>query len=259
MTSSIARTDIKDDDEGSSSPIFLHPSYITFQPTRVIDMLSSSNYKRSIFPPALFLLAASVSSATTWADNHTQRFSVPLCAVSIFSLLGTNLPETVGLSLFSPSRASLTRSLVLSPLGYSISVSSSASSSTSLDAAKESMDNNVSDNSDEKSPNSGKDTTSLPQLPAVDPNDPTAASLPSIKLGESISLETMGPIILNSDGTTRRIANWDNMTPQEQKVAWRRISKRNEERRLELLAKQEQQEKESSDGTDQSPAEKDEL
>ena len=56
----------------------------------------------------------------------------------------------------------------------------------------------------------------------------------------------MGPVIINADGTTRRIDNWDQMTEQEQKVAWRRISKRNEERRKALL-EQQQKEMEGKD------------
>lgn len=51
----------------------------------------------------------------------------------------------------------------------------------------------------------------------------------------------MGPIIINADGTTRQIANWENMSANEQKVAWRRISKRNEERRKALIEEQQQQ------------------
>jgi len=70
-------------------------------------------------------------------------------------------------------------------------------------------------------------------------NDP---SIPSIKLGESIKFEEMGPVIINADGSTRQIANWDKMTQAEQQVAWRRISKRNEERRKVLLEQQQQQE-----------------
>ncbi len=61
-------------------------------------------------------------------------------------------------------------------------------------------------------------------------------------ISESIRFEEMGPIIINADGTTRRIDNWDQMTKKEQEVAWRRISKRNEERRSVLLGKQHQQE-----------------
>ena len=78
---------------------------------------------------------------------------------------------------------------------------------------------------------SAGDASAIPLLPEAsgDPN------IPSIKLGETIRFEEWGPIILNTDGTTRRIANWDNLTEREKKVTWRRISKRNEERRLALL------------------------
>ncbi len=77
----------------------------------------------------------------------------------------------------------------------------------------------------------------IPLLPEADPN----ANIPRIHLGETIRFEEMGPIILNLDGTTRRIANWDQMTEHEQQVTWRRISKRNEERRQFLLKQQEEQ------------------
>jgi hypothetical protein len=82
----------------------------------------------------------------------------------------------------------------------------------------------------------------VPLLPAADPN----SKLPSLKFGETLSFEEMGPIILNADGTTRRISNWDQMTPQEQQTTWRRIKKRNEERRNKLLQDQQQHEVEVS-------------
>jgi hypothetical protein len=46
-------------------------------------------------------------------------------------------------------------------------------------------------------------------------------------------------------GTTRRIENWDKLSEKEKEVTWRRISKRNEERRKMLL---EQMEKEEGKG-----------
>jgi len=73
----------------------------------------------------------------------------------------------------------------------------------------------------------------LPQLPAVDPN--STEKLPTLKFGETLRLDAMGPIILNKDGTTRRIDNWNELSKQEQEVTWRRIKKRNEERRNKLL------------------------
>ena len=77
----------------------------------------------------------------------------------------------------------------------------------------------------------------IPRLPPPDPD----SNLPSIRLGETIQLEEMGPIILNTDGTTRRIVNWDNMTEEEKKVTWRRIRKRNEDRRQQLLQQQKEE------------------
>lgn len=77
----------------------------------------------------------------------------------------------------------------------------------------------------------------LPQLPAPDPDK----EMRTIKLGESISFESMGPVIINVDGTTKSISNWDQLTEKEQEVTWRRISKRNEERRKKLLEQQERE------------------
>lgn len=76
----------------------------------------------------------------------------------------------------------------------------------------------------------------VPQLPPPDPN----SNLPTFRLGETIRLEEMGPIILNTDGSTRRIQNWDTLTEGEKEVTWRRISKRNEQRRQILLRQQEE-------------------
>jgi hypothetical protein len=84
---------------------------------------------------------------------------------------------------------------------------------------------------------SDKIETDIPLLPASDPN----SDIPSIKLGETIKFEEMGPIIINMDGTTRRIDNWNEMTKQEQAVSWRRIAKRNEERRKLLMEKMEEE------------------
>lgn len=83
----------------------------------------------------------------------------------------------------------------------------------------------------------------VPELPPPDPE----SDLPTIQLGETISFEQFGPIILNTDGSTRRIANWDNLCEHEKEVTWRRIAKRNEERRQKLLKKQQEEEKNESD------------
>ena len=47
----------------------------------------------------------------------------------------------------------------------------------------------------------------------------------------------MGPIIINADGTTRRITNWHGLIPAERSTALRRIAARNKDR-IAALKKQ---------------------
>eukprot|EP00525_Craspedostauros_australis_P001743 CAMPEP_0198112096 /NCGR_PEP_ID=MMETSP1442-20131203/3992_1 /TAXON_ID= /ORGANISM="Craspedostauros australis, Strain CCMP3328" /LENGTH=144 /DNA_ID=CAMNT_0043768765 /DNA_START=36 /DNA_END=470 /DNA_ORIENTATION=+ len=88
------------------------------------------------------------------------------------------------------------------------------------------------------SPNDSNTDGQVPLLPASDPS----LDIPTIKLGETIRFEEMGPIILNTDGSARRIANWDTLTQHEKDTTWRRISQRNEKRRLILLQQQQEAE-----------------
>lgn len=55
-----------------------------------------------------------------------------------------------------------------------------------------------------------------------------------INLGETISLEELGPIIINTDGTTRRITNWSGLSKSEQDTSFKVIAARNL-RRLKVL------------------------
>jgi hypothetical protein len=90
-------------------------------------------------------------------------------------------------------------------------------------------------NEDQSGPPESTATNNFPRLSESAPD----SNLPRIKLGETIRFEEMGPIIINTDGTTRAIANWDELSEREKEVTWKRISKRNEERRRILLEKQE--------------------
>jgi hypothetical protein len=100
---------------------------------------------------------------------------------------------------------------------------------------------------DETAPADTSEDTVGAGVPLLPPPDPSSGeSVPKIKLGETVSFEELGPVIINADGTTRRIDNWDQMTDGERQVAWRRISQRNEERRRKLLLlEQEQQNNEA--------------
>lgn len=56
--------------------------------------------------------------------------------------------------------------------------------------------------------------------------------------GASVSLDALGPVVVNVDGTLCRIGNWAAMTPGEQATTQRRISERNNQRLAALRAQQ---------------------
>ena len=89
-------------------------------------------------------------------------------------------------------------------------------------------------NPDIPSTSEGPDRAPVPALPETPANPDANEPVRTLKLGESIDFAHLGPVIINSDGTTRRIANWDSMTKQEQDKTWERISKRNAARIAEL-------------------------
>ncbi|KAG5730246.1 hypothetical protein E4T56_gene10567 [Termitomyces sp. T112] len=59
-------------------------------------------------------------------------------------------------------------------------------------------------------------------------------------------LDTLGPMVINTDGTLSRIANWVNMTPEEQARTLRVLSARNKIR----LADQQKREQNTSESTE---------
>ena len=58
--------------------------------------------------------------------------------------------------------------------------------------------------------------------------------------GASVPLTDMGPVIINKDGTTRRISNWKILNKHEQERTWVRIKKRNTERLAVLKAQEDE-------------------
>ncbi len=147
-----------------------------------------------------------------------------LLILSINCLGNAFIPSLFGLQ-FHPTLAMSTESFSTKPV----------STEKSHIICSEDMTNKII--IDEKAgPDSPEEILLLP------PNDSADPSIPRIRLGDTISFEEMGPVIINADGSTRRIDNWDKMTKHEQEVAWRRISKRNEARRAALLEQQKQAE-----------------
>lgn len=46
--------------------------------------------------------------------------------------------------------------------------------------------------------------------------------------------EELGPLVINKDGTTARITNWDTMTPEERERTVRILARRNRQRMAKL-------------------------
>lgn len=77
-------------------------------------------------------------------------------------------------------------------------------------------------------------------LPLPAPGSEAAASkngATELRVGESVALDAMGPLVVNTDGTMGRIGNWQGMTEHEKAQTLRLLGKRNKERMDVLKAK----------------------
>jgi len=72
--------------------------------------------------------------------------------------------------------------------------------------------------------------TSPPLLALPAPEDASSSINLDVSTGQPVTLDRLGPVVVNADGTLARIGNWHDMTDREREVTQRRISKRNIER-----------------------------
>ncbi|KIJ61250.1 hypothetical protein HYDPIDRAFT_116258 [Hydnomerulius pinastri MD-312] len=80
---------------------------------------------------------------------------------------------------------------------------------------------------------SPKSVLLLPAPQSLD--DPSVTNVP-IAAETPVKLDNLGPMVVNSDGTLSRIANWENMTEAERERTLRVLAARNRAR----LAKQQE-------------------
>ncbi|GAB7331277.1 hypothetical protein MBLNU13_g02729t1 [Cladosporium sp. NU13] len=78
--------------------------------------------------------------------------------------------------------------------------------------------------------NAPKAPLALPEAPA------NATQLDMSTGGATVSLDHLGPMVVNVDGTMSRIANWDKMAEIEKNNTLRIIGKRNKDRLAALKA-----------------------
>lgn len=98
------------------------------------------------------------------------------------------------------------------------------SSNSSGPAEQQKQQPEPSDNNAPKAP------LALPEAPA------NATQLDMSTGGTTVSLDHLGPMVVNVDGTMSRIANWDKMAEIEKKNTLRIIGKRNKDRLAALKA-----------------------
>ena len=78
----------------------------------------------------------------------------------------------------------------------------------------------------------------LPAPPSSEEEEQGGEGVKMVQVGgESIKLDKLGPMVLNTDGSFSRITNWHEMSEYEQSNTLRVIAKRNKERRTALAAK----------------------
>jgi len=83
----------------------------------------------------------------------------------------------------------------------------------------------LNDAADTSASEGGEEATRL-QLPSSENSSERTLTVG----GSALALDHLGPIVINSDGSTSRIANWTEMNPAEQEKTARLIKKRNQKR-----------------------------
>ncbi|KAM5351914.1 hypothetical protein ACJ41O_004637 [Fusarium nematophilum] len=104
--------------------------------------------------------------------------------------------------------------------------------------------------SSSSSSSSSKSTDKKP-LPLPGPEQDTAASrgddVTELRVGESVRLDALGPLVVNADGSMARVGNWAGMTAGEREATLRLLGRRNKQRLEALRAKKAAEEESKGD------------
>ncbi|QKX56363.1 uncharacterized protein TRUGW13939_03464 [Talaromyces rugulosus] len=111
----------------------------------------------------------------------------------------------------------------------------SSSSSSPSSATPKPNEPQQPENNENNNPSSSSSSTSRLALPEVPPAG-SAQTLDVGGQGSTVSLDHLGPIVVNTDGSMSRISNWEQMTEMEQKTTLRIVGKRNQQRLQALRA-----------------------
>jgi hypothetical protein len=92
-------------------------------------------------------------------------------------------------------------------------------------------------------------------LPLPAPEQDTAAAavagrgdgVTALRVGESVRLDALGPLVVNADGSMGRVGNWAGMTEGEREATLRLLGRSNKQRLEALKAKKAEEEKQKGE------------
>ncbi|KAJ4209304.1 hypothetical protein NW767_001212 [Fusarium falciforme] len=89
-------------------------------------------------------------------------------------------------------------------------------------------------------------------LPLPAPEQDTAAAgrgdgVTALRVGESVRLDALGPLVVNADGSMGRVGNWAGMTEGEREATLRLLGRRNKQRLEALKANKAEEEKQKGE------------
>ncbi|WAO87999.1 Hypothetical protein NCS54_00532300 [Fusarium falciforme] len=89
-------------------------------------------------------------------------------------------------------------------------------------------------------------------LPLPAPEQDTAAGgrgdgVMALRVGESVRLDALGPLVVNADGSMGRVGNWAGMTEGEREATLRLLGRRNKQRLEALKANKAEEEKQKGE------------
>ncbi|KAF4536117.1 Fungal specific transcription protein [Lasiodiplodia theobromae] len=185
-------------------------------PTSIPRLLLAFAALVALLAAAVILLPASSSSSLPVVE-HMQRFFHHRAVSPLVSRFYANSNK---ISSSTPSYYYSTKN----------TMSADSSNANTVDADSFHPKGSSSSNDDVNTNNNGQ-----PILPLPAPEEPGAA----LKLdlgGDGVKLDALGPMVVNTDGSLSRIANWDRMAEIEKRNTLRIIGKRNKERLAALKA-----------------------
>lgn len=186
-------------------------------------------YSSSSFFFLLYCIIVAASTLFCFAVGCPARdsASTDTCPVAQFDI--DNSSNSLEYMYYYRAAASSIASRASIPVSRSSIFRHTMSSSSSPSSSK--PDESQQQQQQENKPSS-TEKLALPEFPSAD----SSAAAQKLDVGggggqgSTVSLDHLGPIVVNTDGSMSRISNWEQMTEMEKKNTLRIVGKRNQQR-----------------------------